>query len=191
MSGSQKKKRIKIASMLHPRPKPSVPVSNREIGFLRFNERVLDLAEDKSVPLLERLRFLCISTSNLDEFFEVRVAGLRQKISGGLDSAGTDGLSPQQVLDAVTRDVNGFVERQYRVFNDVLTPELSSQNIHFLQHRDWDENVTKWVAKFFANEIAPVLSPLGLDPSHPFPELANKSLTFIIDLEGVDAFGPQ
>jgi len=189
MSGSQKKKRIKIASMLHPRPKPSVPVSNREIGFLRFNERVLDLAEDKSVPLLERLRFLCISTSNLDEFFEVRVAGLRQKISGGLDSAGTDGLSPQQVLDAVTRDVNGFVERQYRVFNDVLTPELSSQNIHFLQHRDWDENVTKWVAKFFANEIAPVLSPLGLDPSHPFPELANKSLTFIIDLEGVDAFG--
>ena len=188
MSGSQNKK-IKIASMLHPRPKPSVPVSNREIGFLRFNERVLELAEDKSVPLLERLRFLCISTSNLDEFFEVRVAGLRQKISGGLDSAGTDGLSPQQVLDAVTVDVDKFVERQYRVFNEVLTPELSNEDIHFLPRKDWDENVTKWVAKFFANEIAPVLSPLGLDPAHPFPELANKSLTFIIDLEGVDAFG--
>ena len=91
--------------MLHAQPKPSVPVSNREIGFLRFNERVLELAEDPLVPLLERLRFLCISTSNLDEFFEIRVAGLRQKIEGGLESAGVDGLSPLQELSLINTHV--------------------------------------------------------------------------------------
>lgn len=187
MSGS--KSNTEYSSMLHPQAQPSVPVSNREIGFLRFNERVLGLAEDPSVPLLERLRFLCISTSNLDEFFEVRVAGLRQRIAGGLESAGSDGLSPQQVLLAVTNHVNQFVERQYNVFNNILIPELQNQNIHFLPRSEWNDSVSEWVEHFFATDISPVLSPLGLDPAHPFPEIANKSLTFIVDLEGVDAFG--
>ena len=188
MSGLKKKK-LKKALMLHAQPKPSVPVSNRETGFLRFNERVLELAEDPMVPLLERLRFLCISTSNLDEFFEIRVAGLRQKIAGGLESAGVDGLSPQQELSAINDHVVRFVERQYGVFNNVLIPELGKQGIHFFESSDWKEGMQKWVAEYFVSEIAPVLSPLGLDPAHPFPELNNKSLTFIIDLEGVDAFG--
>ncbi len=175
--------------MLHPRTRLSVPVSNREIGFLRFNERVLALAEDDSLPLLERLRFLCISTSNLDEFFEVRVAGLRQRIAGGLESAGNDGLSPQQALVAVTDHVNRFVERQYNVFNNILIPQLQNQEIYFLPRSQWDDAISEWVEQFFASDISPVLSPLGLDPAHPFPEIANKSLTFIVDLEGVDAFG--
>jgi len=175
--------------LLHPLHKPAVPVSNREIGFLRFNERVLELASDPMVPLLERLRFLCISTSNLDEFFEVRVAGLRQRIAGGLEAAGVDGLSPQQELSVITDKVDEFTERQYSLFNEVLLPELSREGIRFFPRSDWDERVSNWVAEFFRAEIAPVLSPLGLDPSHPFPELTNKSLNFIIDLEGVDAFG--
>lgn len=175
--------------LLHSLSRPRVPVSNREIGFLRFNERVLELANDPLVPLLERLRFLCISTSNLDEFFEIRVAGLRQRIAGGLESAGVDGLSPQQELAAITRHVTKFVDSQYRTFNNVLLPELSEQGIRFLARSEWDAGISNWVAELFRDEIAPVLSPLGLDPAHPFPELTNKSLTFIIDLEGADAFG--
>lgn len=175
--------------MFRTLPAISVPVSNREIGFLRFNQRVLELASDPSVPLLERLRFLCISTSNLDEFFEVRVAGIRQKIDGGVESAGIDGLSPQQELVAINDHVRQFVDRQYSVFNDVLLPEMAKVGIHFLTRAEWDEKTSQWVTELFESEIAPVLSPLGLDTSHPFPELTNKSLTFIIDLEGTDAFG--
>lgn len=175
--------------LLHALPNPRVPVSNREIGFLRFNERVLALANDPLVPLLERLRFLCISTSNLDEFFEIRVAGLRQRIAGGVESAGIDGLSPQQELAAITAHVNKFVEQQYHTFNKILLPELRKQDIRFLARSEWDTSISNWVADLFRDEIAPVLSPLGLDPAHPFPELTNKSLTFIIDLEGTDAFG--
>ncbi len=164
-------------------------LSNRELSFLAFNERVLALATDTSVPLLERLRFLCISSSNLDEFFEVRVAGIKQKILGGIDSAGVDGLSPQQELNAITERAHSFVARQYSLLNDVLLPELTAQEIHFYTRDGWGAKMSEWVKHYFDSEIAPVLSPLGLDPAHPFPRLTNKSLNFIVDLQGVDAFG--
>ena len=165
------------------------PLGNRELSFLAFNERVLQLVSDDSVPLLERLRFLCISSSNLDEFFEVRVAGIKQKISGGVEAAGIDGLSPQQELLMVTERAQALVDRQYRLFNDVLLPSLAAEDIRFFSRDAWDEDVSDWVRGYFERDIAPVLSPLGLDPAHPFPRLTNKSLTFIIDLQGVDAFG--
>ena len=166
-----------------------LPLANRELSFIAFNERVLELAQDDAVPLLERLRFLCISSSNLDEFFEIRVAGIKQKIQGGLEGGGIDGLSPQQELNAITERVHAFVEQQYALFSDVLLPALAEEDIHFLPRADWDDKVKTWVKHYFDNDIAPVLSPLGLDPSHPFPRLSNKSLTFIIDLQGIDAFG--
>lgn len=167
----------------------SLPLVNRELSFLCFDERVLELASDPQVPLLERLRFLCISSSNLDEFFEIRVAGLKQKIEGGIEGAGIDGLSPMQEMDAITRESHSLVAKQYQLLNNVLIPELAGQDIRFFTRKSWDERISRWVKDFFASDIAPVLSPLGLDPAHPFPRLTNKSLSFIIDLRGVDAFG--
>jgi polyphosphate kinase len=167
----------------------SVPLSNRELSFLSFDERVLDLASDPEVPLLERLRFLCITSSNLDEFFEIRVAGLKQKIQGGLESAGLDGLSPSQEMDAINHVTQALVEKQYKLLNDVLIPELVGQDIRFFTRESWSTAMSEWVKSFFISSIAPVLSPLGLDPAHPFPKLTNKCLSFIIDLRGVDAFG--
>ena len=164
-------------------------LGNRELSFLAFDERVLALASDREVPLLERLRFLCISSSNLDEFFEIRVAGLMQKIEGGMEGAGIDGLSPTQEMDAINIDCHALVERQYQLFNDVLLPELADQQIRFFSRQSWDETMQQWIKDFFLTDIAPVLSPLGLDPAHPFPRITNKSLSFIIDLRGQDAFG--
>ncbi len=164
-------------------------LSNRELSFLAFDRRVLALAQDSQVPLLERLRFLCISSSNLDEFFEIRVAGLKQKILGGVESAGADGLSPYQQMDAINAAAHDLVTDQYRLLNDVLIPELAGQDIRFFKRESWTDAMSDWVKDFFNSDIAPVLSPLGLDPAHPFPRLTNKSLNFIIDLQGVDAFG--
>jgi len=169
----------------------SKDLCNRELSFLAFNERVLALADDPTIPLLERLRYLCISSSNLDEFFEVRVAGIKQKIMGGVEAAGIDGYSPQQELNAITTMAHEFVVKQYQLLNEVLLPSLSSQGILCLARSDWSDAVKEWVKDYFADEIAPVLSPLGLDPAHPFPRLTNKSLNFIVDLQGVDAFGRE
>jgi len=166
-----------------------LPLINRELSFLAFDERVLALASDVQVPLLERLRYLCISSSNLDEFFEIRVAGLKQKILGGLESAGIDGLSPCQEMEAIYRETHELVSQQYQILNDVLIPELAGQDIRFFKRESWDGAISEWIKSFFTSDIAPVLSPLGLDPAHPFPRLTNKSLNFIIDLRGVDAFG--
>ncbi|MCL4141146.1 UNVERIFIED_CONTAM: hypothetical protein GTU68_050893 [Idotea baltica] len=169
----------------------SQDLSNRELSFLAFNSRVLELADDPSIPLLERLRYLCISSSNLDEFFEVRVAGIKQKILGGVEAAGIDGYSPQQELNAITTAAHQFVAKQYELLNDVLLPALAAEDIKFLVRGTWDEKVNEWVKDYFNSNIAPVLSPLGLDPAHPFPRLTNKSLNFIVDLQGVDAFGRE
>ncbi len=164
-------------------------LGNRELSFLAFDARVLALASDPQVPLLERLRFLCISSSNLDEFFEIRVAGLLQKIEGGMEGAGIDGLSPAQEMEAITRDCHALVIQQYQLLNDVLLPKLAKQDIRFFTRQSWDAKMQEWIKDFFISDIAPVLSPLGLDPAHPFPRITNKSLSFIIDLRGQDAFG--
>lgn len=162
---------------------------NRELSHLQFNIRVLEQALDPEHPLLNRLMFLCIFSSNLDEFFEVRVAGLKQQTAFGRELPGPDGLPPAQVLQQINTLVSNNVQRQYEVLNDHLIPALEKENIRFLRRTQWNEQQNHWIKQYFNEEIQPVISPVGLDPSHPFPRLVNKSLNFIVELEGKDAFG--
>ena len=162
---------------------------HRELSQLQFNIRVLEQALDESYPLLERLKFLLIFSSNLDEFFEIRVAGLKKQITFAREQTGPDGLQPQQVLSKISEIAHQEVTRQYSILNDVLLPELARQKIRFIRRRQWTPKQTLWVRRFFRDEIVPIISPIGLDPTHPFPLLVNKSLNFIVQLEGIDAFG--
>ncbi len=162
---------------------------NRELSFLEFNRRVLAQALDESVPLLERLRFLCISSSNLDEFFEIRVAGLKQLLDLGSGTFAADGMSLEQQLTAIHQRAAGLVAEQYRCLNEVLLPALARRDILLLGHGEWTPETEKWLERYFEHEVEPVLSPLGLDPARPFPRIQNKSLNFIVRLEGKDAFG--
>lgn len=162
---------------------------NRELSLLEFNRRVLDQAKDESIPLLERLKFLCISSSNLDEFFEIRVAGLMQMADAPAPQRGSDGMAPQELLAAISIRAHALVEEQYRVFNDVIVPALDRERIRFLRRAEWTTEQDAWLRNYFSNELLPVLSPIGLDPAHPFPRILNKSLNFIVSLSGKDAFG--
>lgn len=162
---------------------------NREISHMHFNIRVLEQALVEAHPLLNRLMFLCIFSSNLDEFFEVRVAGLKQQLAFGREVPGPDGAPPGEVLQQIHELVSANVERQYQILNEVLIPALKKENICFIRRAEWDEAQTKWIKSYFDEEIQPVISPIGLDPAHPFPRLVNKSLNFIVELEGKDAFG--
>ncbi|HYB33448.1 MAG TPA: polyphosphate kinase 1 [Steroidobacteraceae bacterium] len=161
---------------------------NRELSFLEFNQRVLDQAFDETVPLLERLRFLCISCSNLDEFFEIRVAGLKQLQELGGGPLAADGMSIPEQLAAIHDRATRLVSEQYRCLNDLLLPALAAEGVPLLGRADWSAQQTEWLEQYFEREIEPVLSPLGLDPARPFPRIQNKSLNFIVRLEGKDAF---
>ncbi len=162
---------------------------NRELSLLEFNRRVLEQARDASVPLLERVNFLCISASNLDEFFEIRVSGLKQQVTYGSTQRGPDNLSPADQLKRISEAVHGLMTEQYQVLNDVLIPLLAAEDIRFLKRNEWNRRQAGWVKRYFNRELAPILSPIALDPAHPFPRVLNKSLTFIVTLEGKDAFG--
>ena len=162
---------------------------NQELSLLDFNERVLAQTKDEGVPLLERLRFLCISCTNLDEFFEIRVAGLEEQVAMGALTGGPDGMSVGEVLKAVRARARGLVEDQYRVLQQVLLPELLKQGIACLSSEHWSASQDAWLQRYFMEELLPVLSPIGLDPAHPFPRILNKSLNFIVALRGKDAFG--
>ncbi len=162
---------------------------HRELSQLQFNIRVLEQALDESYPLLERLKFLLIFSSNLDEFFEIRVAGLKKQITFAREQAGADGLQPHQALARISELVHGHVDRQYAILNDILLPELEKHQVRFIRRRHWTTKIKTWVRRFFRDEIAPIITPIGLDPTHPFPLLVNKSLNFIVELEGIDAFG--
>ncbi|GGX97417.1 polyphosphate kinase [Litchfieldella qijiaojingensis] len=164
---------------------------NRELSHLQFNIRVLEQALDDSHPLLDRLMFLLIFSSNLDEFFEIRVAGLKHQLDLGREQTGADGMSPRRALTEIARIAHEQVERQYRLLNEVLIPALQEQGLRFRRRNDWTEAQAAWVRDYFEEEIVPVISPIGLDPSHPFPRLVNKSLNFIVELEGKDAFGRE
>ncbi len=166
-----------------------VPLLNRELGILAFNRRVLAQAADEAVPLLERLRFLTIVSSNLDEFFEIRVAGIKEQIKLGITDPAPDGLTPKETLAIVTREARALVTRQFDLLNDVLLPELAKAGIRFLRRGTWNDAQRAWVHDYFKREVLPVLTPIGLDPAHPFPRLFNKSLNLIVELEGRDAFG--
>ena len=162
---------------------------NRELGLLAFNGRVLEQARDANTPLLERLRFLCISSTNLDEFFEIRKARLQEQVASGSVDAGPDNRNPQQLLQQISTETHRLVDEQYRVLNDELIPALERENISFLRRTEWDPAATEWVKRHFENELLPMLTPMGLDPAHPFPRILNKSLNFLVTLQGNDAFG--
>ena len=162
---------------------------NRELSLLEFNRRVLELAKSDDVPLLERLRFLCIASANLDEFFEIRVAGLKQQQALGATQRGPDNLSPTEQLRRIAVLAHELVAEQYRVLNEVLFPLLATEGIRFLKRDQWNGAQARWLTDFFHRELQPILTPIGLDPAHPFPRILNKNLTFIVTLEGKDAFG--
>ena len=164
---------------------------NRELSSFKFNLRVLSEARNMKHPLLERLMFLLIFSSNLDEFFETRVSGLRKQLDFGRQRPGPDGQYPEQVLKTIHLQVKDALTQQYRILNEDLLPNLAKENIHFLPRHDWNDELKKWTRDYFDEEIQPVVSPLGLDPAHPFPRLVNKSLNFILSLDGKDAFGRQ
>jgi polyphosphate kinase len=164
---------------------------NRELAQLEFNVRVLSQAQDPATPLLERMRFLCISNSNLDEFFEVQVAILRHHLELGDAKAGPDGMPASELLARIRTRVLELVATQYSFWNDTLLPELDREGIRFIARDKWSTKQTRWLQGYFQNEVLPVLSPLGLDPAHPFPRILNKSLNFAVSLEGKDAFGRE
>src|ERR1700734_1506811 len=162
---------------------------NRELSSLEFNQRVLAQSLDPRVPLLERLKFLCISSSNLDEFFEIRVAGLKQLLELGSAQTGPDGLAIADQLAAIHQRATSLVHDQYACLNDVLLPSLAAAGIEVVDQKDWDADTRAWIERHFLAEVEPVLSPLGLDPARPFPRIQNKSLNFIVRLSGKDAYG--
>jgi len=162
---------------------------NRELSQLAFNVRVLDQAKDTTVPLLERLKFLCISSTNLDEFFEIRVSGLKHRLEASAAPLGPDNLGSAEVLRTITEQTRTLVNEQYRVLNDELIPALLDKGIRFVRRDDWSSAQRDWLERYFREEIVPVLSPTTLDPTRPIPPILNKSLNFIVSLHGRDAFG--
>ena len=174
--------------MNKPRDIPELYL-NRELGQLAFNRRVLALAENRATPLLERLRFLCIVSSNLDEFFEIRVSGLKAEIDAGSPAIGPDRLDATHVFGQVAKEAHELVAVQYQLLNQEILPGLEAEGVRFIRHTDFTPAQTEWVKAYFSREVMPVLTPIGLDPAHPFPRVLNKSLNFAIELEGKDAFG--
>lgn len=164
--------------------------TNRDVSLLEFQERVLQQAKDASTPLLERLRFLTICSSNLDEYFEIRVAGLKQQVTLGVEKPpGADGHSPRQLLERIGRRAHQIVDEQYRVLNEQILPGLAEENIRVLPRDEWSIEQRDWLRELFLREVAPVLTPMAIDPAHPFPRVANKSLNFLVRVRGRDAFG--
>lgn len=163
---------------------------NRELSLLEFNKRVLHQAYNRSLPLLERLRFLCIFSTNLDEFFEVRVGGLVEIIERNAPpTSGPDGLTQAQTLNEISLRAHELVAEQYRILNSELLPSMAEQGIRVLRREDWTPEQINYLKQIFLSDVLPVLSPIGLDPAHPFPRILNKSLNFIVRLDGKDAFG--
>jgi polyphosphate kinase len=162
---------------------------NRDMSLLEFNLRVLAQARDESVPLLERLRYLCISSTNLDEFFEVRIAALIQKANLGPPLTEKEDMPPRELLRTLWERSCELVQEQYRVLNELMLPQLADEGIRFIRRGDWSESQEKWLHRYYEEELLPILSPMGLDPAHPFPRVLNKSLNFIVSLTGKDAFG--
>lgn len=161
----------------------------RELSLLAFNRRVLAQARDEGVPLLERLRFLCIVSSNLDEFFEVRMAWLKKESQLNPHTLLDNGTTPAETMAAAAAEAKKLIQEQYELFNKELIPALRREGIFFYPRRQWTEQQRAWIESYFDRELLPILTPLGLDPAHPFPRLLNKSLNFVVSLSGKDAFG--
>ena len=163
----------------------------RELSVLDFQKRVLALAKAEATPLVERLRFLTITASNVDEFFEIRVAGLKQRIRYAAAASDPSGMTNLEILEAIHDKVKRLVRDQYKVLNDELFPALEAEGIRVLRREVWTEGQARWLAKYFQKQVLPVLTPIGLDPAHPFPQTQTKSLNFIVKLTGSDGFGRE
>src|SRR6266566_3928059 len=164
---------------------------NRELSLLAFNHRVLALAQDPAVPLLERLRFLCIVSSNLDEFFEIRVAGLREQLRAKAPTPGMTLHDVRAIFSRISEEAQTLVAEKYRTLNEQILPAMNAAGIRLLRNADRDEAQRQWVTDYFRRDVKPLLTPIGLDPAHPFPQVVNKSLNFIVELSGRDAFGRE
>ncbi len=164
-------------------PLQKVAYFNRELSWLAFNRRVLELATNPRVPLLERLRFLAIVSSNLDEFFEIRVAGLMQQVDSGVVEVGIDGLGPKEQLRRINHIARGLVDDQYRCWLEQLRPALAANNIIFKHEDDWSKVELNWLEDYYHEHVYPVLTPMAIDPSHPFPQLTNKALYVLLSLD--------
>jgi polyphosphate kinase len=164
---------------------------SRELAALEFNFRVLAMAREERVPLLERMRYLSIVANNLDEFFEVRVAMLKHHHAYGSAAPGPDGLASGELLARIRSRVLDLVSEQYTTWQDQLGPQLEAEQIHVLTRKQWTPRQRRWLQGYFEHEVLPVLSPLGLDPAHPFPRILNKTLNIAVVLKGRDAFGHE
>lgn len=172
-----------------PQFSPAERYINRELSLLDFHQRVLEQAVDPLHPLIERLNFLLIFSRNMDEFFEIRVAGVLQKKLFSDESPSPDGMPHSEILARISELTHTLIERQYRILNDDILPALAQENIRFLKRDELTDAQSAWVKQYFQEQVLPVLTPISLDPAHPFPRLVNKSLNFIVSLEGKDAFG--
>lgn len=169
---------------------PDSPIMlNRELSLLKFNERVLAMAESESTPLLERLRYLCIVSSNLDEFFEIRVSSLKEQQRQATLMPGLDGRTPDQTFDDVQRAVHDLCSRQNTLLIKHVLPQLRDVGVEIFDPVFWSDGLKAWARERFERDILPLLTPIGLDPARPFPRAYNKSLNFVVSLSGMDAFG--
>lgn len=162
---------------------------NRELSRLDFNFRVLAQATDPQVPVLERLRFLAIASSNMDEFFEIRVSRLQQQVAYGLAARSHDGKNAQEIMALVSAQAHRLVQRQYQLLREQILPALRDHGIAVLGPEEWSAAQKAWAHQYFVQDVLPVLTPIGLDPAHPFPHVQNKNLVLIVSLDGADAFG--
>jgi len=148
-----------------------IPFLHPELSLLAFNERVLHMAMDPSTPLLERLKFLCIFSSNMDEFYEIRVSGLKALASSSFATEGVDGMSPTIALEKIAERAQRLTKLQYQTLNDEVMPALAEYGIQFLARNDWNRAQQKWLKSYLKREVLPILTPIRLDPAHPFPLL--------------------
>lgn len=162
---------------------------NRDLSLLQFHLRVLAQAASPRHPLLERLFFLIIFSSNIDEFFEIRVAGIMQKLNMGDVSTSAHGMRPSEVLREISAVTHEAIDEQYRILNEDILPALAKEDIRYLKRDELTPEQSAWMKQYFTEQVSPVLTPISIDPAHPFPRLVNKSLNFIATLEGKDAFG--
>ncbi|WP_287045583.1 MULTISPECIES: polyphosphate kinase 1 [Psychrobacter] len=162
---------------------------NRDLSLLQFHLRVLAQAASPRHPLLERLFFLIIFSSNIDEFFEIRVAGIMQKLNIGDVSTSAHGMRPSEVLNEISTITHDAIAEQYRILNEDILPALALEDIRYLKRDELNAEQSAWMKRYFTEQVSPVLTPISIDPAHPFPRLVNKSLNFIATLEGKDAFG--
>jgi polyphosphate kinase len=168
-----------------------LPYFNRELSWLAFNRRVLDFARAPAMPLLEKLKFLAIVSSNLDEFFQIRVAGLIQQVDSGVEETAYDGLSPRELLRRIHSVVASLVDDQYRCWNQDVVPALKAEGILFKHAAELSRRELRWAQEYFEREVFPALTPLSIDPAHPFPQIGNKTLNLVVSIDYPDTPGRE